>query len=176
MMKKLILLATVFPLIGLAALWAHSDYDSRQGTEWDVPIRGYDPRDLLRGHYVEFRYDWPGLEDDRAFGSSFDRLCIYGASPTIERVVKIAEGEPCDNLVVANIHRVYGDQDLVRGRLYVDQNRARELETRLRDRDLMGIVTVRHKQGGTVTPRAIEFRSLTPQEIADRDADGQDEE
>jgi uncharacterized membrane-anchored protein len=25
----------------------------------DVAVTGYDPRDLLRGHYVRFTYVWP---------------------------------------------------------------------------------------------------------------------
>ena len=49
----------VVPLAGLAALWAQSETLSREGTDWEVPVQGYDPRDLLRGHYVEFQYDWP---------------------------------------------------------------------------------------------------------------------
>ena len=48
------LIAAILPVAGLAGLWAISANTYRQGTEWEVPIQGYDPRDLLRGHYVEF--------------------------------------------------------------------------------------------------------------------------
>lgn len=30
-----------------------------ENTEYRVAITGYDPRDLLRGHYLIFRYQWP---------------------------------------------------------------------------------------------------------------------
>ena len=54
--------ALALPLLGLGGMWLQADRLSRQGTEWDVPIRGYDPRDLLQGHYVQFQYDWPGTD------------------------------------------------------------------------------------------------------------------
>jgi len=54
------LAAVAVPLLGLTALWVQSDRTYHTGTEWEVPIAGYDPRDYLRGHYVEFSYDWPG--------------------------------------------------------------------------------------------------------------------
>ncbi|MEO0699811.1 MAG: GDYXXLXY domain-containing protein, partial [Pseudomonadota bacterium] len=53
------LFLVALPFAGLAALWWQSDTLSRQGTDWEVEIEGYDPRDLLRGHYVEFQYAWP---------------------------------------------------------------------------------------------------------------------
>jgi biotin-(acetyl-CoA carboxylase) ligase len=40
------------PLIGLAAAWAVSHHRGQQGTDWEVPVQGYDPRDLLRGQAV----------------------------------------------------------------------------------------------------------------------------
>ncbi len=53
-MNRLARLAVLaLPFAGLGALWSQSDYDSRQGAFWDVAVRGYDPRDLLRGHYVD---------------------------------------------------------------------------------------------------------------------------
>ena len=46
--------AVLLPAFGLAALWVESHLTYNEGTEWDVPVMGYDPRDMLRGHYVEF--------------------------------------------------------------------------------------------------------------------------
>lgn len=40
-------------------------------TEYRVAIEGYDPRDLLKGHYLIFRYKWPAgtvnMFDDHAY-------------------------------------------------------------------------------------------------------------
>ncbi len=42
-MNRLVRLAAVVaPVLGLAALWATSHQTYQQGTEWEVPIQGYD--------------------------------------------------------------------------------------------------------------------------------------
>lgn len=161
------LLAAVLPLAGLAGLWATSANTYRQGTEWEVPIEGYDPRDLLRGHYVEFSYDWPGLEMDQFTGSQ--RLCLEGAAPRIDRVSVPASG-PCAHPLKAGEGGVYGNSALSRGRLYVGQDRAAQLDAQLRSRDQRGIVTIRQRDDGSFTPIAIRFRPLTPAERTERDA------
>jgi uncharacterized membrane-anchored protein len=52
-MKKV--LAISFPLIGLF-LWTLSlEFKQSSGKEYQVSIEGYDPRDLLSGHYLRFR-------------------------------------------------------------------------------------------------------------------------
>ena len=84
-MRAARLAAFALPLAGLAALWGWSDHLSRQGTDWLVPVAGYDPRDLLRGHYVQFAYDWPGLEDAPVNGE------VLFANP--RRRVKRAPGD-----------------------------------------------------------------------------------
>ncbi|MGB3470161.1 MAG: GDYXXLXY domain-containing protein [Erythrobacter sp.] len=164
------------PLVGLGALWGWSDHLSRQGTDWEVEIEGYDPRDLLRGHYVEFSYDWPASEADRTAVRPFDPnpqfLCFYGAAPKLDRVRKTddpAEQSQCEHPARADLSGVYGSSSLARGRLYVGQDRAKEIERELRNRDQRGIVTVRLREDGVMTPQSIRFRPLTPEELAARD-------
>jgi hypothetical protein len=72
-----------WPLLGLAALWGWTEVRSRQGTEWLVPVAGYDPRDLLRGHYVLFQYDWPGLAP--AISAAMSRPACRRADSTSRR-------------------------------------------------------------------------------------------
>lgn len=150
------ILAILFPLIGLAGIWGWSDYQSRQGTDWEVPIEGYDPRDLLRGHYVEFNYDWPGLEGGALMGAT--RLCIHGAAPVIEKVTVFADGQDCTHPIESDHSGVYGMSALATGRLYVGQDRARELQTKLWDRKQSGFVIVRQREDGHMTPQDIIFR------------------
>lgn len=178
MSPALRLVAFVLPVAGLVGLWGLSDYQSRQGTDWEVPIEGYDPRDLLRGHYVEFTYDWPEvLEEGEAElelweRDPIERLCLSGNAPVIDSAVRIendAEAAQCTNLAVANPYAVYGYEGLRRGRLYVSQDRAREIGEAMRETDQIGIVRVRVRDDGTVTPVDIRFRPLTSEEMADRD-------
>ncbi|MDP2131269.1 MAG: GDYXXLXY domain-containing protein [Erythrobacter sp.] len=164
------LAAVVLPVIGLAGVWGMSDHTYRQGTEWEVPIQGYDPRDFLRGHYVEFGYDWPGFFNE---GIVPEALCLTGKAPRLDRAERLTEGEPCAHPVRADLSGVYSWDALMRGRLYVGQDRALALEEELRNRDQRGIVTIRQREDGSFTPIAIRFRPLTPAEQAERDAQDQ---
>lgn len=171
MSRALRLAALVLPLAGLAGLWGLSDNTYRQGTEWEVPIEGYDPRDILRGHYVEFTYDWPGVEEFR--DAPPQMLCLEGTAPQLTRVVAFVDAAaagPCAHPVRADASGVYGWNGLARGRLYLDQDRAAAMQQELQNRDQRGIVTIRQREDGSFTAIAIRFRPLTPAEIAERDA------
>jgi len=177
--RAALLLAVILPVLGLAGLWGWSDHLSRQGTEWDVEIQGYDPRDLLRGHYVEFTYDWPEPPSEQETenegwwsGRSPQLLCLYGTAPTLDRAEEIEEAafEACAHPARANPASVYGYTSLARGRFYVGQDRALEIEEEMRDRDQRGIVRIRQRDDGTITPISIRFRPLTEAEAAERDA------
>lgn len=171
MIRFVRLAAMLAPVLGLGALWAKSDQTYRQGTEWDVPIAGYDPRDYLRGHYVEFAYDWPGIA--AVAPSPGADLCLSGTAPVIAQTAVINAAAPCAHRLRAPLTDVYGPQGLVRGRLYVGQERARELETRLLGRDQRALVTIRQRKDGSFTPVAIRFRPLTPAEAAEREVERQ---
>ncbi|MFM7404310.1 MAG: GDYXXLXY domain-containing protein, partial [Erythrobacter sp.] len=169
MIRAARLLAAAIPLAGLAALLGLSDHTYHQGTEWEVPIMGYDPRDYLRGHYVEFTYAWPGLQRPE-FGMWPDALCLAGQAPRLDRVAELKAGQACAHPLRTDGSGVYGSSALMNGRLYIGQDRAAELEEQLRNRDQRGLVTVRQREDGSFTPISIRFRPLTPQEIAERDA------
>ena len=192
------LLALALPLVGLAGMWASTENWHRQGTDWLVPVEGYDPRDLLRGHYVEFRYAWPGAEEggpvardvavpdesgtappeadfpdqpdeptDFPFGA-----CIRGQAPAIaqvERLASEAERADCPHILAADPATLYGYPDLPRnGRLYIPQTAGPGLEAQLRDPDLQGMIRVRLRADGTLTPLELTFSPRPP--APDRDS------
>ncbi|NCP14443.1 MAG: GDYXXLXY domain-containing protein [Sphingomonadales bacterium] len=165
--------AALLPALGLAALWGQSHHTFQQGTEWEVPVEGYDPRDYLRGHYVEFTYDWPGVEqwprwrNDHPF-----MLCLEGDAPRIARVTVHRES-PCAHPVRGDPSGVYGLSALTMGRLYLGQARAETLQRELQDSGQRGVVTIRQRDDGSFTPIAIRFRPLTPDERAQREARNQ---
>lgn len=55
-------LAVLVPMLGLLLLFARAEVLLRSGQSFRIAIRGYDPRDLLRGHYLDytFDFDWHG--------------------------------------------------------------------------------------------------------------------
>jgi hypothetical protein len=159
--------ALALPLAGLSILWGWSDYKSRQGTDWEVPVAGYDPRDLLRGHYVEFTYDWPG--EARENNAYLTQFCIEGDAPVIERIVPTDDLSACAHPARASNSSISGPTGLLRGRLYIAQTRSSELQEKLADRDLRGIVRIRQREDGLITPQEITFRPLTAEERAARE-------
>jgi hypothetical protein len=182
-----VLAIVILPLAGLAALWAQSEYLSHQGTDWEVPIQGYDPRDLLRGHYVEFTYDWPireedieSDEDDPSDRVRFNRrpphLCLIGDPPLIVEAIRFDDpNDPgfvqCEHKLSVQPNSVYGNRSLNRGRLYVGQERASQIEQELRKTDQRGIVSFRQRDDGVLSVLDIRFRPLTDAERAQREGD-----
>ncbi|AMO71854.1 GDYXXLXY domain-containing protein [Sphingorhabdus sp. M41] len=162
--------ALLLPLVGLGLIWLLTDRESHQGTEWAVPITGYDPRDLLRGHYVQFRYDWPALEegDIPTWSGSRKTLCIKGSPPTVESVVlqdKIrpeqSSGFMCDSMAEVNPWSEEGDDGLVRDRIYIPQKSARDYQEKLANPGLQGIVMIRVNNSGFITPLSLSFEPRT---------------
>jgi hypothetical protein len=164
--RRLRLAALALPLAGLAGLWFQSDAHYLSGTEWEVPIRGYDPRDVLRGHYVEFSYDWPGLAERGILPAT---LCLEGTPPVIARVTVHGGPARCPHPLRAAAGAVYGAEALQRGRLYVGQARAIALQQQLQNPELRGIVTIRQREDGSFTPISIRLRPLTATEKAARE-------
>lgn len=141
------LAALALPLLGLAASWLLADNASKQGTEWEVPVQGYDPRDFLQGHYVMYQYAWPGLgRDAGVFGRD---LCLSGRPPRIDRVT--AASGPCAN-------RIALESGPWGGRLYVSQAAALKMQRQLADRGQQGVLRFRLRPDGTIVPLELTFR------------------
>ena len=50
-----LVIALLLPLVALLLLIVRAELVLKQGRRWTVAITGYDPRDLVRGHYLLFR-------------------------------------------------------------------------------------------------------------------------
>jgi len=55
---KLLIIALIIPLIGLALMNFHAEYALSNGKAYTIPIKGCDPRDILKGHYITYRFKW----------------------------------------------------------------------------------------------------------------------
>lgn len=141
----------LLPLMGLGAAWTISHQRAQRGTVWEVPVQGYDPRDLLRGHYLVYRYDWPGLAEEEMPGPD-SALCLEGTPPTIARTRLRRVGLPCPHPV-----RTAVSDTLLVGRIYIPQAKAAALEAQLADPTLRGIVRLRVRDDGRFVPLDIRF-------------------
>jgi hypothetical protein len=104
----------------------------RRAQEFVFEIRGYDPRDLLRGHYLQFRLDVGEPPVREACDARDPRCCVClsrGAPdvpPLVERMTCATARLVCDGALQA---RYLDDPH----RYYVPEAKARVLERRLID-------------------------------------------
>lgn len=148
------LAALALPLLGLGVSWFSTNHASRQGTEWEVPVRGFDPRDFLQGHYVMFQYDWPGLA--RNLAGPPQELCLEGQPPQIERV-RLGGGD-C-------LNRIALETGPWGGRLYTSQDGALRMQQQLADPKLQGVLRFRLRPDGQIVPLGLTFRPRPPEPV-----------
>ncbi|WP_336968437.1 GDYXXLXY domain-containing protein [Sphingobium aromaticiconvertens] len=168
--------ALLLPLIVLAYTWGATYRLAQQGQDWLVPINGYDPRDLLRGHFVQYRYDWPvnrpSADRRGEVSAALDpthasRLCIEGVAPNITgvRALPFSEdqvGSQATEGCAIVVHATLGTRREVRGLetgiMFTSQDRAIALSRRLADRNQQGFVRVKIRSDGVMRPVDLEFR------------------
>ncbi len=158
-------LSLTLPVLGLAIGWLNTHRMAQRGTDWQVEITGYDPRDLLRGHYISYRYVWPGNPDL----SNSSALCLSGTAPRIEKAVSIDGNTAetgCSTVIRLAANRHEAIYDLDTGIYYVPQTAARPLEMKLADPALKAIMTIRVREDGHLRPIGLTFQPRTANEQA----------
>lgn len=136
-----VIAALALPIVALAALIGEQELRFANAQTINVPVRGYDPRDLLRGHYITGQPDWDWETTPPSTGSG--GLCILpvaAARPKVRFLDNWQAGDrrPDCRLVIAG--RVASSAFVptaldsgTRGiRLYVSETRAPELEELMR--------------------------------------------
>jgi hypothetical protein len=167
--------ALALPLAVSAYTWATTYRLAHQGQDWLIPIKGYDPRDLLRGHFIQYRYDWPideppskrQTEPALIFNPSYSNgLCIEGVAPNITRV-RVNSGAPqpagpanehCAIIVRATLGSRRDVRGLESGIIFTSQARALTLSRQLADPKQQGLIHVKIRPDGVIRPVDIQFR------------------
>lgn len=130
MTRSLRLIAVSLPIAFLVFMIASAEWQLADSRTWHFAIRGYDPRDLLRGHYVLFQVD---VDPAETIGTCAidDPDCCYCLSPgdDIEARVALAPcaeaRSQCEAFVrTAPLHALR--------RFYIPEAGRIELESRLR--------------------------------------------
>lgn len=160
--------AILLPLAGLAYSWHSTREIAAQGVEWDVPVTGYDPRDLLRGHYVRFRYIWPegvGMNSaDDAIAAS--EICLEGQAPVIRLATRRRADETkgtCDGIARAarTMNRTTKDSTTMvpdEGRIFIPQADAQRLQRNLSDPKQQATLHFRLHPDGEIVPLRLSFQ------------------
>ena len=131
-------LALILPILLLVFMVGRAEWHLAHSKPWFFSIRGYDPRDLLRGHYMRFQLNvTPDETLERC--DIDDPACCYCLDDRarFEAHVTLATCETarltCDDYVRTQpLHSL--------DRFYIPETGRRELETRFRDAAAAGNV------------------------------------
>jgi hypothetical protein len=156
-MALLVIAALALPIVALAAIISEQELLRRHVTVLNLPVRGVDPRDMLRGHYLTaaLAWDWESLPQPEADGRMPPGALCVTAIDTERRARVRFLPDPTDDrspaagclLVIPGA--MWGRDAFVPGsigtingriRLFVPETRASELERLIRERP--GALTV----------------------------------
>lgn len=88
-LKKWGLVCLALPFLAMGFMFV-TNHQATQGTEYRLSIEGYDPRDLLRGHYLIFRYKWPesaiNMFADNTYPRTKDVCACFSGNPEVPDV------------------------------------------------------------------------------------------
>lgn len=133
--QRLLLVAVIFPILGLLALIGRAELNLRSGRTWELPISGYDPRDLLSGHYLRYQYrlEWKQYASSCGDGETIDRSCCLCLEPRPGSREPLVHGVQC-GAVEGCLSWLRGSDLVGEQRYFVPAEHATALEQALRDR------------------------------------------
>lgn len=140
-------LAVVLPMLGLVVMVARAELLLRSGASFRIGIEGYDPRDLLHGHYLQyrFRFAWQGESScgQLTGGVPTDldpSCCICLSSNVSSNTLAQARQVACDQVSGCDgwLHAASLSPPL---RYFVPERQAADLEDALRGREASLTVT-----------------------------------
>ena len=134
MRRSFLAVAVVLPLVALTLAIVQSEHRLAEGRRWSFQVTGYDPRDLLRGHYIQYRVvldevDLPvyGAGDGASCDDDTTDACCFclsadwpGGPTTVERTACELARSECDGALPL---RYLGELE----RYYIAEERAGEL-------------------------------------------------
>ena len=124
--KKTLWIVLLIPIFCLLALTAQKKYIRSTGVEVYLPIEGYDPRDLISGHYLIYRVDY-GVPNLCANYYKERYVCLDDRSFTNE--------QPTNCKLFIKGRCTYGDRfEAGIERYYIPESVAAELEKLVREK------------------------------------------
>jgi len=168
--------ALALPLLALAALIGEQEAMLSGAAVLNVPVRGYDPRDLLHGHYIQGQLDWEWEQEPAAAGSYAGvdgAACVLAADAPKPRLRFIASwkagdraGDDCRMIIAGRgwsgqgrIAARFVPANLDAGggqvRLFVPEDRATDLEQLLIERPGAFTVDLAVKPDGSASIKAL---------------------
>lgn len=169
MIDRKLIAAALIPIAGICALIARAELRRTAGDQYLIPIAGYDPRDLLSGHYLRFRYDWEKLgvdKDDDCRWNHGDTCCIcLRPGPGGDLMHPQAESTSCASARDCAAF-VEGNAAWEPGRVYIPETQGDRLQNIVRDRRAAVMITP--QRSGVPTVNALYIDDRPWQEAGDK--------
>lgn len=145
MRKIKLIVSIVFPLCVLFGLVLKTEIDIKQGKRLKLAIEGYDPRDLLRGHYINFRYQWDFDEEKTQkfidINKDYHIKDVYICIPSNRKVYPVVELDDNENCEMRVFGKFKTNKSLPRydfalgiEKYYVPEKFSKTLEDELRSK------------------------------------------
>lgn len=123
-MKKMFV-AVIIPCLVLVSMTLHNQYLIMTAPEFEFEVEGYDPRDILAGHYLQFRIKYKAEINCTIYGPA--SMCV---SPE-QRVINSDRPTECQNWIAGRCEGSKFKDDL--NRFYIPQDRVQALQANLID-------------------------------------------
>ena len=139
-----LLISVILPILVLSGLIIKTEVEINQSKHLMLTVEGYDPRDLLRGHYINFRYKWDFDEIKTSHFVSLNKdyfkqdiyLCISKGSKVYP--ILLSSIDECDFKIIGNLRNPdgKGQYDFTLGieKYYVPEKYSKLLEDELRSK------------------------------------------
>lgn len=133
--KRALVIALIFPIVALVALTAYKKYVLSFGIEIILPISGYDPRDLLSGHYLIYQIDY-GV-DGICAGNSGQQTGYICLEP---KMFSYSTPAGCSKLIRGTCN--YGRFEAGIEKYYLPQGKAKDLEDQIRSKTASIVLSI----------------------------------
>lgn len=139
------ILTLLFPLVGMMALIGIHANNKERGTLWQISVNGYDPRDLLHGHYLTYRYNWQWAKNTGECKGKDCAVCLHDVNsnhvdPQVTLMKAKDAEESCDTYIRGYSYsgknfRIGAKNANGLLRYYIAEEDARDLNKFMRDQE-----------------------------------------
>ncbi|MFZ4715624.1 MAG: GDYXXLXY domain-containing protein [Bacteriovoracaceae bacterium] len=149
--KKIMLIAVLIPVLSLMGLTLYKKSIIEFGTEIVLPISGYDPRDLLSGHYLVYQVDY-GVnsicpQDSNNSVTNEAWICLETKS------FSYSKPSFCSKKIKGTCRGIIFQAGIER--FYIPEEKSKELDAKIREKKASIIVSV--NQNGDAVVKDIKF-------------------
>lgn len=121
--------AVALPIAAIVLALLQAQWNDAQGQKWNFPMQGYDPRDILRGKYLNVRFEF-SLEPQTCETAE---CCVCFKDVAFEQSPPLVRPVACGQAKTECQTWLYLDALRSNYRYFVPEDKSQELEQRVID-------------------------------------------